>query len=333
MDSDNTHTPGLIAGMVEGIREGNDVMIASRFRPGARIMGVPLYRRALSILASWTFRLTFPTPNVRDFTSGYRAYRAGLLRKAFETYGDDFVAQSGFSCMVDILLKLRKLGAIMSERPLVLRYDFKYGVSKMHVLRTILGHARAAGAPAPRRRVMRARDAERVGDYFARPGTVAEWWRPDEGPLAFHYAAELRVLEDVLPVDPALAGARRRHRAGTLRAVVRGARLPRDRRGPQRRDARARARAGARRGTERALRGASGPRGGSLRVRAGALRPRALHGALRPPAGPARRAARDAPRAPRRTAASPSPTCRASRSTGCSATSTAARARWSRRAS
>jgi hypothetical protein len=38
--------------------------------------------------------------------------------------------------MVDILLKLRGIGAIMNERPLILRYDFKYGISKMHVLRT-----------------------------------------------------------------------------------------------------------------------------------------------------------------------------------------------------
>lgn len=137
MDSDNTHTPGLIAGMVRGIREGNDVMIASRFRPGARIMGVPFYRRVLSGVASWVFRVVFPTKNVRDFTSGYRAYRAGLLREAFDTYGEQFVAESGFSCMVDILLKLRRLDAIMSEVPLVLRYDYKYGVSKMMVVRTI----------------------------------------------------------------------------------------------------------------------------------------------------------------------------------------------------
>lgn len=137
MDSDNTHTPGLIAGMVSGIREGNDVMIASRFRPGARIMGAPLYRRALSRLGSWAFRLTFPMRNVRDFTSGYRAYRAGLLERAFETYGEEFVAESGFACTVDILLKLREIGAIASEVPLVLRYDFKYGVSKMLVMRTL----------------------------------------------------------------------------------------------------------------------------------------------------------------------------------------------------
>lgn len=137
MDSDNTHTPGLIAGMVRGIREGNDVVIASRFRPGARIMGVPLYRRMLSRVASWVFRLVFPTKNVRDFTSGYRAYRAGLLKQAFDTYGEQFVAESGFSCMVDILLKLRGLDAIMNELPLILRYDLKYGISKMLVVRTI----------------------------------------------------------------------------------------------------------------------------------------------------------------------------------------------------
>ena len=136
MDSDNTHTPGLIAGMVNGIREGNDVMIASRFRPGARVMGVPLYRGLLSRAASMLLRVTFPTPGVRDFTSGYRAYRAGLLRRAFDTYGKDLVAESGFACMIDILLKLRSLGAIMNERPLILRYDFKYGISKMKVART-----------------------------------------------------------------------------------------------------------------------------------------------------------------------------------------------------
>jgi len=137
MDSDNTHAPGLIARMVRDIREGNDVVIASRFRPGARVIGVPLYRRVISRVGSTLFRLFFPTPNVRDFTSGYRAYRAGILKRAFGIYGEQFVAESGFSCMVDILLKLRGLEAIISEVPLILRYDRKLGVSKMLVYRTI----------------------------------------------------------------------------------------------------------------------------------------------------------------------------------------------------
>jgi dolichol-phosphate mannosyltransferase len=137
MDSDNTHTPGLIARMVRGVREGNDVVIASRFQPGARVKGVPFYRRVLSRGASVLFRTLFPTPNVRDFTCGFRAYRAGVLKQAFDTYGEEFVAQSGFSCMVDILLKLRGLDAIMTEVPLILRYDLKFGVSKMLVVKTI----------------------------------------------------------------------------------------------------------------------------------------------------------------------------------------------------
>lgn len=45
-------------------------------------------------------------------------------------------------------------------------------------------------------------DTERVSDYFARPDTVSAWWTPEEGPLRFHYEAELRVLEDHLGVDP-----------------------------------------------------------------------------------------------------------------------------------
>ncbi|MCS5635746.1 MAG: glycosyltransferase [Myxococcota bacterium] len=137
MDSDNTHSPGLIARMVRGIREGNDVVIASRYRQGANIRGVPRYRRLLSFGGRVAFALVFPTPNVRDFTSGFRAYRADILARAFRLYGDQFVAESGFSCMVDILLKLRKMGAIMSEVPLILRYDQKFGASKMMVMRTI----------------------------------------------------------------------------------------------------------------------------------------------------------------------------------------------------
>lgn len=45
-------------------------------------------------------------------------------------------------------------------------------------------------------------DSERVDEYFARPGTVAEWWTPDEGPLAFHYDAELRVIDEQLGPQP-----------------------------------------------------------------------------------------------------------------------------------
>ncbi len=136
MDADNTHTPGLIRTMARMIKEGNDVVIASRYQPGSRVLGVPWHRRLLSAGASLLFRLCFPIPGVKDYTCGYRAYRAELLGLAFERYGEEFVSEDGFQCMVDILLKLRTMGAIVGEAPLVLRYDLKEGASKMNVLST-----------------------------------------------------------------------------------------------------------------------------------------------------------------------------------------------------
>lgn len=138
MDSDNTHTPGLILRMVRMIREGNDVVIASRYRTGSRVKGVPISRMFLSLGASLLFRLSFPIRGVRDYTCGYRAYKAKVLKEAFSFYGEDFVNRPGFSCMVDILLKLRQLDVIAAEVPLILRYDFKRGKSKMDVGNTLL---------------------------------------------------------------------------------------------------------------------------------------------------------------------------------------------------
>lgn len=137
MDADNTHPPGLIPRMVQMIHEGCDVVIASRFEHGGTVKGVPFNRHLLSLGARILFTLMFPTRGVRDYTSGYRAYRVSVVRQAFETYGDDFVGETGFSCMADILLKLRKLGCVFGEAPLRLRYDLKGGESKMQVFKTI----------------------------------------------------------------------------------------------------------------------------------------------------------------------------------------------------
>ena len=84
------------------------------------------------------FKIMFPIPGVRDYTCGYRAYRAGLLQEV--TAADPgFFDQDGFQVMVDILLKLRRnRDLIFGEVPLILRYDLKEGSSKMDVGATIV---------------------------------------------------------------------------------------------------------------------------------------------------------------------------------------------------
>ncbi len=138
MDADETHTPDHIREMLRALEAGPDVVIASRFRPGAKVTGVPVFRKVLSFGASKLMSAAFPTDGVRDYTCGYRAYRAATLQTAIDDYGEDFVRSDGFQCMVDILLQLRKRGARFAEIPFTLRYDMKKGKSKMKVMKTVL---------------------------------------------------------------------------------------------------------------------------------------------------------------------------------------------------
>lgn len=136
MDADETHGPELIPAMVRLMAQGKDVVIASRYEPGARVEGLSAFRRLLSALASLLFRTLFPTAGVRDYTCGFRAYRAEALQTAMKACGGDLVTEQGFQCMAGILLKLRRLGLAFAEVPMVLRYDLKQSASKIKIVKT-----------------------------------------------------------------------------------------------------------------------------------------------------------------------------------------------------
>lgn len=147
MDSDNTHDPALIPDMLRKIAEGNDIIIASRYVPGSQVFGVTLLRQVLSLGASVLMRLAFRIPGVRDYTSGYRAYAAGLLKRSFAAYGDHLIEESGFTCVVELLAKLAPLSRGLAEVPLVLHYDRKEGRSKMKILRTVWRYLKLVSSP------------------------------------------------------------------------------------------------------------------------------------------------------------------------------------------
>ena len=60
------------------------------------------------------------------------------MRQALNEYGEHFITEQGFSCMVDVLLKLRRYDPIVREVPMILRYDQKTSSSKMNVIKTVL---------------------------------------------------------------------------------------------------------------------------------------------------------------------------------------------------
>lgn len=137
MDADNSHSPGLMNRMVNLVKEGCDIVIASRYQKGARIKGLSNFRKILSIGASILFRVMVRIPHVKDYTCGYRAYKVAMLKKAMNHYKSDFIKQTGFACMIEILLRMQKFDPIIEEVPLILRYDMKESASKMKIKRTI----------------------------------------------------------------------------------------------------------------------------------------------------------------------------------------------------
>lgn len=142
MDADDTHDPAYIPVMLDRIREGYDVVIASRFHPGGGTEGLNLYRRIVSRCANLFMKAFFPIPGVLEYSCGFRAYRAELVQAALTIFGNAFIDLKGvgFTCTAEKLIKLRMLGARITEIPFVLRYDQKVSESKMLAGMTTVGY-------------------------------------------------------------------------------------------------------------------------------------------------------------------------------------------------
>ncbi len=137
LDADNTHPPALIPALVERLGDRYDLAIASRYRPGASVKGVPGYRLFLSQGSRMLLQALYPIPGVRDYTCCFRAYRVPLLRRARLAWGDDLCTARGFEAVMDLLLKLGAVGVRATEMGFPLDYGERLGQSKMKVLRTI----------------------------------------------------------------------------------------------------------------------------------------------------------------------------------------------------
>lgn len=191
LDADNSQGPELIPEMLERIGLGVDVVIASRFQPGAAEVGVPRHRVMLSHGASLFLRTLIGYPGVRDYSCGFRAYRVETLRQLIDAYGDNFLREKGFACMVELLVNLRRIRANIVEVPLVLRYDLKEGASKMRIMRTFRRYlvvvARGELALARKDEAQADRDLRRA--VLGEPGANRQAAEPGISNLARPYGA------------------------------------------------------------------------------------------------------------------------------------------------
>lgn len=137
LDADASHPGSIISQMVEKVQGGADIVIASRFAPGGKQIGVPFVRQIYSLGARVLLSLIFPLKGVRDYTVGFRAYNTNILHQALSLSEEPFLKFHSFVTSVEILLKVAPFAEGIEEVPLVLRYDNKMSPSKLKVWLTI----------------------------------------------------------------------------------------------------------------------------------------------------------------------------------------------------
>ncbi|HEX9793368.1 MAG TPA: polyprenol monophosphomannose synthase [Planctomycetota bacterium] len=114
MDADWSHHPRHLPDLLASLHCGADLAIGSRYVPGGGIARWPLHRRALSKGANWLSRALLRLP-VRDATSGFRAYRAHVLR----AIDPDRVRAEGYSFLEETLWLACSAGFRCAETPIL----------------------------------------------------------------------------------------------------------------------------------------------------------------------------------------------------------------------
>jgi dolichol-phosphate mannosyltransferase len=124
MDSDLSHDPGALPSLIGALAD-HDLAIGSRYVPGGSIPNWRLHRRLLSKFGNVYSSVMLGVP-VRDMTSGYRVYRAELLRSMdIET-----VKADGYGFQIEMTYRAAQRGARIVEVPISF-VDRELGKSKM----------------------------------------------------------------------------------------------------------------------------------------------------------------------------------------------------------
>lgn len=143
MDCDDTHEPQFMSGLINKINEGYDIVIASRFAEGGSGgEGLSFFRTFVSNGAQLFMRIFFPIKGLKEYSSGFRAYKASAVKFAIKQFGNSFIQLKGlgFTCTLEKIVKFKMINAKFAEAPFVLKYDQKVSESKMVSSITTFGY-------------------------------------------------------------------------------------------------------------------------------------------------------------------------------------------------
>jgi dolichol-phosphate mannosyltransferase len=140
LESDTTSDLDAVEAMMAAARAGADVVLASHHGTG-ELANVSAHRRFLSRAASSVIRRSGGL-DASTVSSFFRVYRASVLHRGYQAYGEELIQERGFACKAEILIKLSRMGITVAEVPVILDWSKREGESKMKVLPTMGGYAR-----------------------------------------------------------------------------------------------------------------------------------------------------------------------------------------------
>ncbi len=124
MDADLSHRPEDLPSLIAGSTRF-DLTIGSRYVPGGGVTNWSRGRLALS-KAGNAYARTMLRLRVTDATSGFRAYRRGVLQALV----DQGVHSEGYGFQIELVRNARRLGYRIGEVPITFR-EREHGVSKI----------------------------------------------------------------------------------------------------------------------------------------------------------------------------------------------------------
>jgi glycosyltransferase involved in cell wall biosynthesis len=125
MDADLSHDPAQLPSLLAAVDRGADLAIGSRYVPGGSIPHWPAHRRAMSKYGN-LYATTVLGLTVNDATSGYRVYRADMLREV--DYASTRAAGYGFQ--IELAYRVLQAGGKIAQVPITFT-DRVRGHSKM----------------------------------------------------------------------------------------------------------------------------------------------------------------------------------------------------------
>ncbi len=144
-DADCTHNPEQLKDMIKIFEEKKlDFMVASRFVNSSSISHFPKYRilisKSISLFLQFFFPIRSNSCKIQDYTSGYRIYKNSCLKKIYEKLNINFIAEKDFTCLIEILIKLKQFDIINSfaEYPIKYEYGEKIGASKLRLGKNLI---------------------------------------------------------------------------------------------------------------------------------------------------------------------------------------------------